>query len=204
MMIFFKERLAYLAVPKTGTSAVERALHKRASMVLRDPPGLKHTNARGFERRFRPMFERGKMSPIQTVAVMREPLDWLGSWYRYRQRPALSGHPNSTAELTFDKFIEGYLADEQPSYSEVGSQARFVTDDQGDLLVNNLFQYEDLGPFIIFMQRKLGVEITLQVVNKSPNRPLDLSFELNEALQKRCAADFQIHKALSDGPLTLG
>lgn len=203
-MIFFKERLAYLAVPKTGTSAVERALHKRASLVLRDPPGLKHTNARGFERRFRSLFERGKMQPIQTVAVIREPLDWLGSWYRYRQRPALSGHSNSTADITFDQFIEGYLADTQPACSEVGSQARFVTDDQGDLLVNNLFQYEDLGPFITFMQRRLGVEITLQVVNRSPNRPLELSHDLNEALRKRCAADFQIHAALSEGPLTLG
>ena len=204
MMIFSKERLAYLAVPKTGTSAIERALHRRASMVVRDPPGLKHTNARGFERRFRGMFEKGLKSPIQTVAVMREPLDWLGSWYRYRQRSGLSGHPNSTENISFDQFIEGYLSDTQPAYSEVGSQARFVTDDGGDLLVNHLFQYEDLGPFLTFMQRRLGAEITLQIVNKSPNRPLDLSAELNDALRQRCAADFQIHAALADGPLTLG
>jgi len=48
MMIFYKERLAYLAVPKTGTTSVEHALQHRASMILRDPPGMKHTNARGY------------------------------------------------------------------------------------------------------------------------------------------------------------
>lgn len=203
MMVFHKERLAYLAVPKTGTSAVEKALHRRASLVLRDPPGLKHTNARGFESRFRGMFERGKMASVQTVAVVREPLDWLGSWYRYRQRAGLSGHPNSTENISFDQFVDGYLADKQPPFAEVGSQARFVTDENGDLLVNHLFGYEDLGPFVIFMQRRLGLKIELQTVNKSPNRAIDLSQDLYTALRDRCAADFQIHAALSEGPLTV-
>ncbi|MDA8747913.1 gamma-glutamyl kinase [Litoreibacter sp.] len=204
MMIFFKERLAYLAVPKTGTSAVERALHRRASAVLRDPPGIKHTNARGYERRFRSMFERGDLRPIQTVAVMREPIDWLGSWYRYRQRPALSGHRNSTEGLSFDAFIEGYLADRQPAFAEVGSQGRFVTDENGDLLVNHLFQYEEFDPFIDFLQRRLGSDISLKTVNKSPHIALELSDSLRVALHETLSLDFQIHSALSDGPLSLG
>ncbi|MEM9583235.1 MAG: gamma-glutamyl kinase [Pseudomonadota bacterium] len=204
MMIFFKERLAYLAVPKTGTSAIERALHRRASAVVRDPPGIKHTHARGYERRFRALFERGNLKPVQTVAVMREPIDWLGSWFRYRQRPALSGHPNSTQGLTFDSFITGYLADKQPPFAEVGSQGRFVTDENGDLLINHLFQYEDLDPFVEFMQRRLGEDIALKTVNKSPRSDLSLSPSLRKALEERLKLDFQIHNALIDGPLSLG
>lgn len=203
-MIFFKERLAYLAVPKTGTSAVERALHRRASAVLRDPPGLKHTNARGYERRFRAMFERGDLPPIQTVAVMREPISWLGSWFRYRQRPALSGHQNSTEGLTFDSFVAAYLAPKQPPFAEVGSQARFVTDENGDLLVNHLFQYERFEPFVDFLQRRLGADITLKTVNKSPSLPLELSSSLENELRQALILDFQIHGALDEGPLSLG
>lgn len=204
MMIFYNERLAYLAVPKTGTSAVERALHRRASLVLRDPPGMKHTNARGYERRFRSMFEREEMPPIQTVAVMRHPLDWLGSWYRYRQRPALDGHINSTKGISFDAFVEAYLADQQPPHAQVGSQGRFVTDESEELLVNHLFQYEDLAPFLTFMQKRLGASIELKTVNKSPNRELTLSSDLERALRDRLALDYQIHEALGSGPLSLG
>lgn len=204
MMIFYKERLAYLAVPKTGTSAIERALHRRAAAVFRDPPGLKHTNARSYERRFRGMFERGKLKPIQTVAVMRHPVEWLGSWFRYRQRPALSGHPNSSEGLSFDQFVEGYMMDKQPAYAEVGSQGRFVTDEAGDLLVNHLFQYEDFNPFIDFMQSRLGADIVLQTVNKSPNRSISLSPELTKQLTEFLALDFQIHQALDEGPLSIG
>lgn len=42
MLVFYKERLAFLSVPKTGTTAYESALAARADMVISDPPMLKH------------------------------------------------------------------------------------------------------------------------------------------------------------------
>ncbi len=203
MMVFFKERLAYLAVPKTGTSAIERALQRRASAILRDPPGLKHTTARGYERKFRAIFERGDLPPVQTVAVMREPVEWLGSWFRYRQRPALQGHKNSTEEISFDDFVAAYLLPEQPPFAAIGSQGRFLSDASGDLLVNHLFRYDDLPAFTRFMERKLDQDITLPEVNVSPKKPLNLSAELREALQDRHRLDFQIYAALGEGPLSI-
>lgn len=203
MLVFFKERLAYLAVPKTGTTALERALHRKASAVLRDPPGLKHTNARGYERRWRGLFERGDLPAVQTVAVMREPVSWLGSWYRYRQRPELSGHKNSTQGVSFDAFIEGYLSKSQPPYAEIGAQSRFLTDENDDLLVNHLFRYEDMTPFLAFLQDRLGVEVELQRVNTSLEAELSLSPDLQSELERRRHLDFQIYEALLDGPLSL-
>lgn len=203
MMVFFKERLAYLAIPKTGTTAVERALQRRASAVLREPPGIKHTNARAYERRFRAMFERGDLPSIETVAVMREPISWLGSWYRYRQRPTLDGHKNSTKHVSFDEFIAAYLSEEQPPFAELGSQARFVTDSEDDLLINHLFRYEDIDTFRAFMEERLGVEIDFPSANTSPRTELSLSPELEKALRKRHALDFQIYGALMDGPLSI-
>ena len=43
MLVFWKERLVFLAVPKTGTTALEGALAPKAALVFRDPPILKHT-----------------------------------------------------------------------------------------------------------------------------------------------------------------
>lgn len=203
MMIFFHERLAFLAVPKTGTSALENALGSKASVIFRDPPGIKHTNARGFEAKYRKLFERGNLPPLETVAVMREPIDWLGSWFRYRQRPALKGHPNSTAGLSFDEFVAAYLSDTQPAYANVGSQARFVTDQSGDILINHLFSYADLNAAIQFLEQRLERQITLKPVNPSPKKELSLSADLETEIRKSCALDFDIYDALQDGPLSI-
>lgn len=204
MMIFFKERLAYLAVPKTGSTSVEHALQHRASMILRDPPGMKHTNARRYERRFRALFERSDQNPIETVAVFREPISWLSSWFRYRQRDALSGHPNGTHGLSFDQFVEAYLADTQPPYADIGSQGRFVTDEEDELLVQHLFNYDAMSTFQEFMEDRLDEKIELGVLNKSPERPVTLSAELEQELRRAFALDFHIHAALTEGPLSIG
>ena len=42
MLVFYKERLAFLSVPKTGTTAYESALRPRADIVISEPPLLKH------------------------------------------------------------------------------------------------------------------------------------------------------------------
>jgi hypothetical protein len=204
MMIFYKERLAYLAVPKTGTTSIEHALQHRASMILRDPPGLKHTNARRYERRFRALFEPGDLGPVETVAVFREPVSWLSSWFRYRQRDALKGHPNSTFGLSFDQFVEAYLSETSPPYADLGSQGRFVTDDNGELLVQHLFQFEDLPTFVNFLENRLGEPVQQEKRNMSAETPVTLSDELEQELRRAYALDFQIHAALAEGPLSIG
>ena len=102
MLLFWKERLVFLAVPKTGTSAYEAALQTRASIAVLDPPELKHAPIYRYNRFFRPMFERTGGEDMETLAVVRDPLDWLGSWYRYRRRPFLDGKRTSTADVSFD------------------------------------------------------------------------------------------------------
>lgn len=203
MMIFFRERLAFLAVPKTGTSALERALGGKASAIFRDPPGIKHTNARGFERKYRKLFERKDLPPLETMAVLREPIDWLGSWYRYRQRDALSGHPNSTKGLSFDKFVEAYLSPVQPDFAKVGSQSRFVTDEDGELLINHLFAFNQLPTAVRFLERRLNQKIDLKPVNQSKKQNLILASELRQRMLETCALDFDIYRALQDGPLSV-
>ena len=58
MLVFWKEKLVFLAVPKTGTTAYEKALAARASMSVLDPPELKHAPIYRYNRFFRPMFEK--------------------------------------------------------------------------------------------------------------------------------------------------
>lgn len=87
MLVFFDERLVFLSVPKTGTTAYLSALGAHADMIISGPPMLKHAPVYRYNRFIRPMFQQLCDVEMELMAVMREPISWLGSWSRYRQRP---------------------------------------------------------------------------------------------------------------------
>ena len=47
MMILWRERLAFLAVPKTGTTAIESILAPFAAITYSRPPMVKHMTLQG-------------------------------------------------------------------------------------------------------------------------------------------------------------
>ncbi|MFT7107526.1 MAG: hypothetical protein ACJAVT_002050 [Yoonia sp.] len=42
------------------------------------------------------------------MAIVRNPIDWLGSWYCYRTREDLIGHENCTRDISFNDFALEY------------------------------------------------------------------------------------------------
>lgn len=77
MLVFWKENLVFLAVPKTGTTAIEGALAPHAAMVLREPPQIKHAPLYRYGRFLLPMFEKAGGKNPETIAVIRHPVEWL-------------------------------------------------------------------------------------------------------------------------------
>lgn len=192
MLVFWKQRLVFLAVPKTGTSAWEAALLPHASMTVLDPPELKHAPIYRYNRFFRPMFEKMGCDHMDVLAVVREPISWLGSWYRYRQRGFLEGKPTSTRGVTFDEFCQAYASGDRPPYANVGSQAKFIEPRPNGTAVSHLFKYENQANLIDFMEERLGVSIDLPRENVSPRRETKLSAETEAKLRRKCAADFEV------------
>lgn len=196
MLIFWKERLVFLSTPKTGSTSVETALEPLAHVAIRRPPELKHMSAGQYRRHFAPLLEAAAGQPFTTVAMMREPIDWLGSWYRYRQREDIVEHDRSTIGLSFEEAIEGHLGDPPSPSMAVGSQARFLCG-QGDRpLVDRIFRYEDIADFVAFLEDRLDYEIVLPRLNVSPARNLDLSPSVRVRLSTRLARDLAIYDRL--------
>jgi hypothetical protein len=187
MLIFWKARLAILAVPKTGTTALELALAPHADAAILNPPGLKHCTVKKYRRELAGFFEQKGKRPLELLAVMREPVSWLGSWYRYRSRPGLSGQANSTAGISFDSFVASYLTDPQPPFARVGSQAQFL--DGG---VDHLFRHGDTDGLLRFLEGRIGMKIDLEKTNVSPGGDLDLSDEMHSRLKNERIKDFDI------------
>lgn len=197
MLVFWKQRLVMLAVPKTGTSAYARALGPHASMVVNDPPELKHAPVYRYNRFFRPMFEKVGGSEMELIAVIREPISWLGSWYRYRQRGFLEGKPTSTRGMSFDEFCRDYARGDRPPHANVGSQAKFVEPRPNGVSVSRLFRYENQADLVSFLEARLGVTIDLPRENVSPKRDLELSAETEALLHRKCATDFETWESAS-------
>lgn len=197
MLVFWKENLVVLAVPKTGTTALATALAPHADIVVNDPPELKHAPVYRYNRFFRPMFEKAcGVENLDIMAVMREPISWLGSWYRYRQRDFLKGKPTSTAEISFDEFILGYLEDEKPAFARVGSQAKFLEPRPNGTQAKYIFRYETPQETIRFLEARLDVTLDLGRENISPTRTLELSPHIEAKLREKYAEDFALYASL--------
>jgi hypothetical protein len=192
MLVFWKERLVFLAVPKTGTTAIEGALAPKAALVFRDPPILKHTPLYRYRRLVEPYLMKAGEVDLETIAVIRHPVDWLGSWYRYRRRDDLAGHPNSTREISFDDFVVEYTKGKPAPFADVGSQAKFLASGGEDKAgVDHLFHYEDQPRMLAFFEERFGEPIALKRLNVSPPMALALKPETLARLEKKRIDEFE-------------
>ena len=197
MMVFYKARLVVLSVPKTGTTALQDALRPTADMVISDPPELKHAPIYRYNRWIRPMFDKVCDAKLEVAAVMREPIDWLGSWYRFRQRPDLNGKPASTREVSFDDFVRDYCRGNRPAYANVGSQAKFLEAQPNGCKVDHLFRYENRHAFQDFLSHRLGVSVETRRRNVSPKVELTLSEKTETILRRKCAVEFDLYNSIA-------
>lgn len=201
MLIFLNRELAFLATPKTGTTAVEMALKPHAEIVF--ARSRKHLTALRYHMRVRPFIEETFSASPAPLAVMRNPIEQIRSWYRYRSQPRLDGKPLSTKTLTFEQFALEVISDAPPPRAQIGSQFNFLTSDHGELLVEHLFAYERQLAFRDFLSDRLGQDVTLKPRNVSPDVPAPLSAEVEARLRTARAPEFALYDRLmaADGYL---
>ena len=190
MLVFAKQKLVLLSMPKTGTTALEQALAPKADVVLRNPPNLKHTTAHRFDKYLRPYFEMTGTKNLEVVCVVREPISWLGSWFRYRGRPEKNGQPNSTQNRTFDEFVDEYQKGKPQRWAQIGKPEEFIRLGSGEMHVDHLFQYEQLDKLVTFFQDRLNTNIDLRERNVSPLRDLSLTEKTEAKLRRKRATMF--------------
>lgn len=196
MLVFFKERLAFLSVPKTGTTAYEAALAPRADMVISEPPMLKHAPVYRYNRFIRPMFLKVCEAEMELMAVMREPVSWLGSWYRYRRRPFMVDKPNNTFDVSFDEFVLAYMKGDKPGFADVGSQFNFMKSQPNGTAITHFFRYEDQPRLQQFLQERLDVELTLTRENVSPAMSLELDPDVERRFRRKFEDEFTLYDSI--------
>ena len=201
MLIFLSRELTSLATPKTGTTAVEMALKPVAEIVF--SRNRKHLTAQRYRKRVLPFLQDTFSASPEPLAVMRDPVAQIRSWYRYRSQPRLDGTKLSTKGLTFEQFVLEVLSDAPPPRAQVGSQFSFLTSGQGALLVQHLFAYENQPAFRDFLEDRLDRGIALKPKNVSPDLPAPLSTAVEAQLRAARAKEFALYDRLmaADGYL---
>ncbi|CAA0124409.1 Uncharacterised protein [BD1-7 clade bacterium] len=211
MLMSSHHSIAFLCNPKCASSSIEAALDRHCNVRMSKHPSIKHMNARVFQESFLPMYQQlMPKSQIETVCVIRDPVDWLFSWYRYRSRPALANtehpkHRNYTGNIDFNEFIEGYLltgdlveesAGEKraPAYARVGSQYDFIKDSNNDIGIDRIYPLERTDLLIRYLQQKLETRLKLKKLNQSPRQTMHLAPSLKHGLQEYLKADFSLYE----------
>lgn len=195
MLVFWEQRLAFLATPKTGSTAIAAALESLAAVSIQRPPLLKHTTVHRYLRFIGPFLEAASKDTFTVVALMREPTDWLGSWYRFRQRDETDAG-KSTKGISFDDFVRAWCQETRPDFADVGSQGRFLSPRQG-VGVDRLFRYDEIDTFVHFLEERLGCEIILPRLNVSPPGATVLTPETAALLRTHAAEDFALYETLT-------
>lgn len=210
MIFLHKARLVILSQPKTGTTALEAVLSPKASISASKPPELKHMSYRGFMKFVAPLIEAQTgldRSDYEVVSVMREPVDWLGSWYRYRTRDELKKphNPRSvnfTGNMSFDDFVRDVCRPgaEQPQHARIKTPSWVALGGKDWVGVDRLFPYEALDSFFDYIVAKTGKPIETKTTNVSPKMALSLAPETLDRLKQHFGLEFALHGALaSDG-----
>lgn len=184
----------FLSMTKTGSTAIQRRFDAHAQLVVRKPPTMKHMRARTFEQRIAPTLEAYGFprESYELVCLVREPVDWAASWWRYRARPGFEGKPRYTGGMAFEEFAEQILAGEL----NLGSSANFVSDLDGTVIVERIYRYEHLEDAAARMADRLGVDLPAPArANASPARELDVSPRTRARLEEHYAADLEVYRS---------
>ena len=196
MLIFTSQALAYVAVPKTGTTAIQLALRPHADIVFKK--AQKHLTARRFHRRIRPFVHETFGIRLESFAMLRDPEDHLRSWYKYRTRDEIRDKPEFAGHLSFDAFVNAVLSDDPPACAQIGSQMAMLTGRGGRILVDHLIAYERWDQLETFLVDRFQQRITFEPQNVSPFVTAELEPRTRARLQAARRGEVELHARLMD------
>ena len=184
----------FLSTTKTGSTAIENSFARHAQIVARRPASLKHMNVRAFNYSFAPILATHgyPRASYELVCVVREPIDWAASWWRYRSRPEAEGRPSYTGDMSFDAFADRVISGEVG----LGSMAKFVQRKDGSMGIGRMWKYEHIDKLAEWMAQQIGIVTpSLRPANVSPDRHTVVSPSTRERLEEHYADHMALYES---------
>ena len=200
MLISVKRRFIFVANSKAASTSIEEALYPFAEIERGGTPARKHIGMQDILREYDFLFRNpGLKAPsFFAFGVMRDPLDWISSWFRYRR-----GNKVASPLPKDISFAEFWAKGDWNRFAAKGRprlQRDFFADDHGRPLVDMVIPYQDLGPAFAQVTDALGLKVDLGHMNASKLAadadviPADLVAEV----RSHYAADYEFFSRLDD------
>jgi len=204
MKVSAKYGFAFLCMPKCASTSIESVLKKYSELSVSGDPRLKHINAKKYKEYIVPIYQ--DIIPdakIEVFCMMREPMDWLNSWYRYRARKELANprhpqHKNYTGNMSYEDFLLAYLESDRPPYARVGSQYNFITLPNGDIGVDKIFNIDSIDKVEKYISQKVGEKIKIPQKNVSGkiSKKVNIPNELEKKIKDLLKNDYDLYESI--------
>lgn len=195
MLISTSRRFIFAANTKTASTSIEHVLTPYSDIVYDGEPAIKHMPLVAARQRHPELFDAEGDGGFFRFGVMRDPLDWIASWYRYRSGNEVESPLPS--DMTFADFWErkdwNIL---HPNGRGKYLQSDIFCDAEGAVLADVILPYHTLEPVFFEICDHLGVARTLPRKNVSRNAG-DTSV-IPQNLQEEVRAFYEDDYALLD------
>jgi hypothetical protein len=187
-------------MPKCASTSIESAISKFCNIKYSGHPKLKHINSKVFSEQILTIHQKlVPSSKIESFCLMRDPLEWVRSWYRYRARDELKSpkHPNHkhyTGNISYREFIQEYTSKEKRApFATLSTQYQFVSLNKDKIGVDHIIPMDNFDLVSSFLSEKIGRKIKIPNKNTSPKIPAPLEPDLERKLHKHLEKDLILY-----------
>lgn len=198
MLIGVRKRFVFVANTKTASTSIDSVLATHAEIMRAGSPERKHMRLGAVAAEYGFLFNNPKFQfdTFFKFGVMREPLSWINSWYRYRRGNKVASP--LPPDMTFEEFWHARDWNTQREGGNKYLQSNFFTDAKGQNLADVIVPYERMHDYIpaIFEALKVPAGLPHKNVSTVRETPLELSPELRAEMQDFYAPDYEIYNRL--------
>lgn len=198
MLIGVNKRFVFVANTKTASTSIEHALAPHAEIMRGGAPEFKHLPLQRVVTDYWFLFRHPDYAfeSFFRFGVMREPLSWIDSWYRYRKGNKVANP--LPADMTFAEFWQARDWNIQRADGSKYLQNTQFCNPQGALLADVIVPYERMNAYIPQILGLLGVKYALPRKNVSTVHRADapLPEALVSDMRTFYAADYALYDRL--------
>lgn len=192
MLIGVKNRFVFVANSKAASTSIVKALTPFAEINRVGSPARKHIGWEAIRREYSFLFDCPGYAPdtFFKFGIIREPFDWLLSWYNYRRSNKSAAHPipDHQSFVEFWKSNDWVKRITQTSHFSVGGTK---------CALDCLIPYDELSEGMQHVFTLLDIDIReIPFANRSQKRlyAQDISEEIKLTVRQHFATDNQLYQ----------
>lgn len=199
MLISKRHKFLFVANTKAASTSIEAILAPHAEIPGPPGPKGKHLPLARIRQDFRHVFDAPGQSfdSFFRFGVMRDPMDWILSWFRYRKGNAVEAP--LPAEMTFEDFWQTCDWNIRDDKGAPYSQGRIFLDAAGTPLADVIIPYHLLDAMLPPVLAALGISAPVPRLNVSeiPRDKARIPAHLRDEVYAHYAADYALYDRLA-------